>query len=40
MIIGTPKAEVSRLDKYVKELGLEKNVEVKTGSNEKKQLKL
>ena len=28
-IIGTPKAEVSRLDKYVKELGLEKNVEVK-----------
>ena len=40
-IIGTPKAEVSRLDKYVKELGLEKNVEVKKmGSNEKKQLKL
>lgn len=28
-IIGTPKAEVNRLDKYVKELGLEKNVEVK-----------
>ena len=32
-IIGTPKAEVNRLNKYVKELGLEKNVEVKNWIN-------
>ena len=28
-IIGTPEAEVNRLNKYIKESGLEKNVEVK-----------